>query len=1001
MEDSLPPGFSLDQPVASAPDQSGGDALPPGFQLDENRFGTLGQQALTIGEGVAKGVAGPLATGAEALLSKAGVPGLSPSEQAGRESENPILSGASEALGFVGPGIATGGLSALARAGLKAPEAARLAGKAIESYSQSGVLSKIGSLAEKMAPSFGIGGQGAGIVSKIGSGVVRGVAENAAFQMGDETSKLINGDPSASVETAIPHIGMAALIGGSLGGGAGAVSSLWKATLGKETGKVLDAIATKTGGIEGVSSNPVEQMIETGGLGEIPPEIRAAASQDPWIREQASTLAQSPTNTGREFQEKLAQVHSSAADKLAETLGTTAAKIPHDFDVYQAGKSIAEAAAEHVEPELNAINEGYNDTKKYASKPLDASLSSKAEAARPAVLEAEQHLAKLQGLAESESGTLGLPTSPAAAQKIAEAQKALDVAKSFSSSPGTTDVIAHQIAREAREKGINLASQDDTSKAVQSVLKDLSDPEQFKTVGDLSNYIKNTLPGKLPFNPNNASGYPMMRAMKQVFRGEEGRVIGAHIGSEEGVDALDRYRALQSRFSAAASAKDALESRVGNLGATSSYNKTLRELGKENGEKVFNRLNGKGQGGAETLNMLEEHFPAAANQLRKSMIEQILVKARDGENISPQRILKGISSLTPQQKAFLLSGPQAQKIEAIGAFVDALKDRTHNYSNTARTLSKLMENVPGAAVGAVSMLLGHNPAFALALGALTKYVGTEAPSAMRLAMLKWLGSPKPIESGAFKTMVDFIAATQKGNSLMDKATKALFSGATKVIPERLMASNSDIKDLDEQAKRIQAQPTALEDSASGLNYYLPNHGLALTASATQTAQHLNALRPTATQPTPLDEPIEPSDYAKAKFNRVLELAQQPMTALHHISQGTLTAEDVSNIQAMTPAFYAQQSKKLVQAMIDAKSKGQDIPYKIRMGVSTFLGQPMDSSLVPQTVAANQASFQANAQQNQQPPQGKAKPSQVGMRNVNHAGRLRLEYNQDRSESSTA
>lgn len=207
--------------AAAAPAGSSPDFIPDDqFQPDSEKYGSLGQQALTVGEGLGKGLAGPLFTGAERLASAAGVPGISPADQAGREAVNPYLHGGAEAAGFIAPAVASFGATGEARAAIEGASA----------LTQSGVLGKIGEGAAAIA---GVGGEGASTISKIAAGGIKTGAEMAALQAGDETSKLINQDPNQSLGTAAANIGLAGILGGAAGAGIGAVSPLFKATMEK------------------------------------------------------------------------------------------------------------------------------------------------------------------------------------------------------------------------------------------------------------------------------------------------------------------------------------------------------------------------------------------------------------------------------------------------------------------------------------------------------------------------------------------------------------------------------------------------------------------------------------------------------------------------------------------------------------------------------------------------------------------------------------------------
>lgn len=213
MDNSLPPGFELEQP---APVTAQNSSLPPGFELEQSiqpsaeqqantietqdieqqsKYGGTGQQLIAGAEAVGKGLAGPLATGAERLM------GVDPEDIRGREEANPITSLAGNVAGLVSP------------------------------IGQGALLGKIGGqAAQKIVPRL----VEEGVMAGIKRSAVKVAAENALYQAGDETSKMIMNDPNQSVGTAITNVGLATALGGALGGGLGAVSPLWKAAIGNK-----------------------------------------------------------------------------------------------------------------------------------------------------------------------------------------------------------------------------------------------------------------------------------------------------------------------------------------------------------------------------------------------------------------------------------------------------------------------------------------------------------------------------------------------------------------------------------------------------------------------------------------------------------------------------------------------------------------------------------------------------------------------------------------------
>lgn len=201
------------------------------FVSDEDKYSTPTEMLKTGVEGLGKGVAGPVFTGAEtALLGNE-------KEQMARAEANPITHGAAEVAGFVAPAILSAGTSAAARAGIGgAAEVASLAAKAAE-FSQAGVLEKAG---VKAAQALNLGGKEASILSKIGAKSVSEATQMALLQSGDEVSKMIQHDPSQTAETAMADIGLASVLGGGVGAAFGTAAPLWKASVGDKAAQLVE-----------------------------------------------------------------------------------------------------------------------------------------------------------------------------------------------------------------------------------------------------------------------------------------------------------------------------------------------------------------------------------------------------------------------------------------------------------------------------------------------------------------------------------------------------------------------------------------------------------------------------------------------------------------------------------------------------------------------------------------------------------------------------------------
>ena len=151
------------------------------------------QTGIAALEGIAQGVAGPLATFAETKLL-----GIKPEDIKGRAEANPWAHGIGEAAGLVGSMFTGVGEAALLEK-IAAPAAVALTS------------------------------------SKIGSTAIKGAIEAGLFQAGDELSKVILEDPEASAANAMTHGAMAMMTGGIFGAAAGKLGE-----------KIMNAAESKT-----------------------------------------------------------------------------------------------------------------------------------------------------------------------------------------------------------------------------------------------------------------------------------------------------------------------------------------------------------------------------------------------------------------------------------------------------------------------------------------------------------------------------------------------------------------------------------------------------------------------------------------------------------------------------------------------------------------------------------------------------------------------------------
>lgn len=950
-DDTAPAPAAAAAPVA-AQAQPGASAPPPAFDetIDPEQYGSGTEQLKAGVEGVAQGLLGPVATLGEKAIFDNGP------EMKARAEANPATHIGGEALGLAGPALMTLGFSTAARLGLEGLSGAAEAVNAASKFTQAGVLEKVAAGGSRL---LGLGAEGSGIASKIGSAAVRGAIENAGFQAGDEISKQIL-DPDLSpqaVDTAIWNTGGAALFGGVVGSAFGAVPALWKARYENQTGGVLHAIVDKVGGIDGVVPDHVGKLIDAVGV-DVPPEIRAAMSEDPEIKQLASVLSQSDTTrSGIELQQALKDFKNALDQKMVSSLGRDIREISPDFSEAQAGSKVGTTLADEYAAKMQPISDSFDRAKTlYSDAELGSSLEEKIQqreeiAQRLSTAADEASRGHFDALARGDFGS---------AQELESLGSALrgQVKELYSFEPalGIKDMLGQDLASLVQKE--SWSGSDEIMKEVNRVMKRI--PE-LETIGDLQKEmttVGNNTASKLPYGMQD----PLSRAgslIKSALKDAELTAVAQRIGSEEGVDALNLFNQNRQNFKEVATLRDALNDRLKLGTSPTNYAKGIREMARTDGETLFRRL--RGVGDADILKLLHNNFPDSAAELRRSHIDQILADAVKSKRVGDEVInskklvtrLFDSKSMSPELRQFILSDrPGAdQVIKYADLLAEHTRDITHNYSNTARTIDKLMQHMPGGALGLATWLIGNNPVGALLVAGLTKPLTKDAPDAIRLSLLKFLGANKPVNASAFKSAMELIHSVVKGQNLgMNAAVGAIKNigqvGSSAVVP---IVTKAAKEKLDEAVKGIKENPSKLFKTGESSSYYMPEHGTAIAQRAASVANYLNSIRPEPKQLDPTGKASDPSAGEMAEYDRALGIAEQPLSVFAKIRDGSLMPQDVAHLRAMYPAGYQKMAGNLQEAIADHLSDGGSIPYYTRQAASLFLGSPLDSSMQQQNM----------------------------------------------------
>lgn len=889
--------------------------LPANAVSDEDKYGSLGQQAIAGAEGVGQGLIGGLAPAAEIAT---GI--TTPEDIKGREAMNPWTHGIGEVVGFgAGPAkvLKSIGLIRELPAVANAVKAATIAGKSAEEIS----------LAAKAAY------DAAPLTAKIGSAAVRGAIENAVFQGSDESAKFALGDPTPFASTAAMDIGLASMLGGAVGGSVPGVQSLWKAAKGSDLGIMLRSLTSHAGGIEGAVPSTIDADIAKAGI-DMAPTVVGALSDDPRAASAFLRVNQSDSSSfGKQVQQDFQSFRKNAGNGIIESLG----KDPEDIDSLQ---------------ELSKAEAG-KDIGKTLAKEWDARITPQSEV-----------FDKLK------AGLKDRPLMPDG--MLPDGSKVL----------GTVSNAVDKISKLATDQGWSASPSSDIMKEVNRVITELPLQKDIKNLSDYISQVGNNMQSDPMNGPMNRAG----GMIKSILRDSEADAIQNSLGEKGGQEAIDTFKQARAGWAAEANLKESLDDRLHAKGSVGGYGKALRNMASTDSETLLNRLSPVND--ANMIDILTKNFPETAAKLKDFHIDTLLknaaMKAKGDLPINSEAVLKTVANMQPEMRDFLISPEGQARMGAIGNIVGKFNEMPHNYSNTARTLMSKLARVPGSAVGLVAGIAGHMPVMGAVLGGLAHQLGTKIPDALDYSLLKFLGSAKNVDAEGFKAMTDTIERSLRGDKMLSKSAANVFNINKEGLSESAKPSAKDLEKLDRVAQQMQQNPQHMQLIGQKVAHYMPEHATALAQIASSATQYLNSNRPTPTRQSPLDTEIPPTKTQESNYNNILAIAQQPLIVLDKMKRGTLTSNDVTAMHTMYPDLYNRTVQKLTDNMMKAQEKGQQIPYATRMSLSLFMGQPLDSTMTPQSIqmAMNATSSPAPAPAPQKKSKGRgASPALAKLPNL--------------------
>ncbi len=245
--------------------------------------------------------------------------------------------------------------------------------------------------------------------------------------------------------------------------------------------------------------------------------------------------------------------------------------------------------------------------------------------------------------------------------------------------------------------------------------------------------------------------------------------------------------------------------------------------------------------------------------------------------------------------------------------------------------------------------------------------------ATETALMMALQSDQPHSGKGFKAAADFIQNVIKGmTKVKDAATNVLENGG-RIVPHMIMDKRERDK-FQEKLNHIEQNPSALLESGGHIPHYMENQAAPIGMLAARMSNYLNSIKPREQKSGILDPALAPTDAKKMEYERAMDIANQPLVVFQKIKDSTITVQDVGHLKAIYPSLYKSMYQSMYEAIIESKNEGKTIPYKTRLSLSVFLGEPLDSSMLPQSILA----AQPKPEQRQQEAQAKGRGS---MKNI--------------------
>lgn len=424
--------------------------------------------------------------------------------------------------------------------------------------------------------------------------------------------------------------------------------------------------------------------------------------------------------------------------------------------------------------------------------------------------------------------------------------------------------------------------------------------------------------------------------------GDENIILAAELLKDQRLEARKAYAEFMEKVGDVAS--------LGKLGKVKSHGQLIDALESVPAAKFADRLFDKKN--IEGLNYLKQNYPDVFQSIVAQKKTDILEAATRTGDLHHNKILNSVNALPKEVQSLLFTPQELATIKTSGQVLRESFKKI-NPSGTSRARDVAMGHLGAGVASVAATLTGHNPIVAAILGEVAQRIGQDAPAATKLALLKFLGSSGEVSAPGLKAAIQYIHEAYNGNTLMTKAAKQIFTLGPQVTIRGFAEQDRARVKLQKRIDEINKNPELLLDTGGETAVYLKEHNQEMAKAASNAINYLNSLKPKQEKTSLLDTSPVVNPIAQARYNRALDIANKPMILMDDIRNGTITKSDIQDLQILFPGMHAQMQMKIMDQMVEVIEKKKTIPYQTRLGLSVFLGQPLDSTMSPQAIMATQ------------------------------------------------